>query len=297
MDTTFSDTDGVSQRNSFIGGVNSLVATSSSSVGLITKFLSTTVVDPETLPDPHFKTFGNEWFDFHGQCDLVLLDIPNFEGGVGLKVHIRTTVRASYSFIETAAIQIGEDVFEASSFGARSLNGVTDVELPAMISGYPVTEILSNKKKHHFYVNLGDERHFTIKVYKDMVSFSFHLPEGKDKHEFDGTAGLLGHYKTGARLARDGATLIEDPIEFGKHWQVNPVEDGRLFMAERHPQYPVQCIMPNEAERTHRRLNGSISTDAAAMACARVPEGEVRDMCIFDVLSTQDLSVADSGAY
>jgi hypothetical protein len=40
--------------------------------------------------DTHFKTWLRSSFDFHGECDLILLDAPSFEGGRGLKIHVRT---------------------------------------------------------------------------------------------------------------------------------------------------------------------------------------------------------------
>ena len=44
--------------------------------------------------DPHFQTFPSDGgagqkFDFHGQCDLVFADSPNFANGLGMAVHIR----------------------------------------------------------------------------------------------------------------------------------------------------------------------------------------------------------------
>ena len=41
------------------------------------------------MGDPHFKTWNNTYFDFHGQCDMVLLSNPSFDGGAGLEVHVR----------------------------------------------------------------------------------------------------------------------------------------------------------------------------------------------------------------
>ena len=150
-----------------------------------------------------------------------------------------------------------------------------------------------NDHQQQFYIELGKERHFTIKVYKDMVSFSFHLPGSDD--EFGQTVGLLGHYRTGARLARDGVTVVEDPNEFGQEWQVRDT-DPALFRTIREPQYPRKCIMPDPVERTSRRLGGGMSLEEAAIACDHVTE-EHHDMCVFDVLSTNDLSIAQSGVY
>lgn len=42
---------------------------------------------------------------------------------------------------------------------------------------------------------------------------------------FGNKIGLLGDYKTGKTLARDGVTVIHDFIDLGNEWQVLPVEE------------------------------------------------------------------------
>ena len=51
------------------------------------------MADPEMGGDPHIKTWGGSWFDYHGECDLVLLHVPEFDGGSPLSIHVRTTIR------------------------------------------------------------------------------------------------------------------------------------------------------------------------------------------------------------
>jgi len=72
----------------------------------------TTASPPGTKGDPHFKTHGGEMYDFHGGCDLVLLDNPDFMDGLGMKVHVRTKIETWWSFVESAAIQIADQVIE-----------------------------------------------------------------------------------------------------------------------------------------------------------------------------------------
>jgi len=54
-----------------------------------------------------------------GACDMVLVESPDFEDGLGLKIHIRTKIKSWFSYIESAAIQIGSDILE----GAFTLSG------------------------------------------------------------------------------------------------------------------------------------------------------------------------------
>lgn len=225
---------------------------------------------------------------------MVLVDIPNFGFSAGLTVHIRTTVRYAYSFIETAAIKIGDDVLQVSAWGQYILNGVSNVDMPNTIAGHGIEYTMQSDKQHTFVIDLSDGRHFTIKVFKDMVSFNFHLTGSDD--EYAGTVGLLGHYKTGAHMARDNVTILDDPNEFGQEWQIRDT-DPKLFMVDREPQFPAKCIMPDATERASRRLRATVSSDAAELACAHIKQQEIRDMCVFDVISTDDLSVAHGGAY
>lgn len=39
------------------------------------------------------QTFSGEFYDFHHGCDLVLVTAPAFAEGLGMDIHIRTTVR------------------------------------------------------------------------------------------------------------------------------------------------------------------------------------------------------------
>jgi hypothetical protein len=86
--------------------------------------------------DPHFKTWRGKRFDFHGECDLVLVHSPVFESGLGLDVHIRTKLRRDMSYISSAALKIGSDLLEVESQGVYYLNGELGAELPDAFSGF-----------------------------------------------------------------------------------------------------------------------------------------------------------------
>ena len=222
--------------------------------------------------------------------------MPSFASNAGLAVYVRTTTRYDYSYIETAAVKIGDDILEVSSYGQYLINGISNAEMPAMISGYPVVYDRKSDNQHIFTIDLGEDRNVVIKVYKDLVYVNFDLLHGNDD-EFTDTVGLMGSWKNGTRFARDGVSILSDPIEFGQEWQVRDT-DAKLFMVDRAPQYPAKCQMPNPVERTsRRRLGEGISTEAAAAACAHIKDEQSHDMCVFDVIATNDLSVARGGAY
>jgi hypothetical protein len=175
------------------------------------------------IGDPHIKTWNGTWYDWHGGCDSVLLDAPNFGNGAGLLIHTRTKIRYDYSYIENAAIQIGGDILEVASFGEYKLNGISRVHMPTGVSDYFVTHKRPNKLDHEFVIDLGQGASLLIKTHKDIVSVTI-LGAAGEGYDFDkwftNSKGLMGSYETGEMLARDGVTVLNDPNAFGQEWQV-----------------------------------------------------------------------------
>ena len=56
-------------------------------------------------------------YDFHGICDLVLLDNKAFDDNTGMEIQVRTKPRYQYSYIEAAAIKLGNDILEVGPWG------------------------------------------------------------------------------------------------------------------------------------------------------------------------------------
>jgi hypothetical protein len=244
--------------------------------------------------DPHFKTWRGHHFDFHGECDLVLLQSEAFESGLGLDVHIRTKMRRDISYISSAALRIGSDVLEVESQGVYYLNGVAGAELPSEFSGFEFSHTQPTDKQHIFEVHLEGRERIKIKTFKDFVSVL--IEEGQQTH-FADSVGLMGDFEYGLKRARDGKTVLEDANAFGQEWQVLDT-DPTLFQTVRFPQYPQTCTLPppKATSMLRRRLSdSSVDELAAEKACAHWGQG--KDDCIFDVLATGDLEMAVVGAY
>jgi hypothetical protein len=244
--------------------------------------------------DPHFKTWRGHHFDFHGECDLVLLHSSEFGSGIGLDVHIRTKLRRDMSYISSATLRIGTDILEVESQGVYYLNGVVDAELPDEFSGFEVFHTQPTDKQHVFEVHLGAEERINVKTYKDFVSIM--ILKGQGKH-FGDSVGLMGDFGKGRMLARDGITVLDDVNAFGQEWQVLESE-AILFRRLRLPQHPMECTLPPsmQASQIRRRLlESSVDELAAEKAC--VHWGEGKDDCVFDVLMTGDLEMAMVSAY
>jgi cysteine-rich repeat protein len=244
--------------------------------------------------DPHFKTWAGKRYDFHGECDLILFQSSIFNSGMGVDLHVRTTMRREMSYISSAALRIGTDILEVASNGVFYKNGVMGAAMPNDISGFPVTHSQPNENQHIFAVDLGDGESIKIKTYKDFVSV---MVDGAQSKDFGDSVGMMGALERGVMLARDGNTVITDHNTFGQEWQVLDTEP-KLFDTSRLPQYPQACTMPPPAQTSllRRRLSESKSAELAAeKACAHWGEG--KDDCVFDVLTTGDLEMAVVGAY
>jgi hypothetical protein len=244
--------------------------------------------------DPHFKTWLGQRFDFQGECDLVLIHTEAFESGLGLDVHIRTKIRRDFSYISSAVLRMGKDVLEVGSKGVYFLNGVAGADLPSEFSGFAFSHTQPLDQQHVFEVHLGGQERIKLKTYKDFVSVL--VEQGNFKH-LGGSIGLMGDFDNGNMLARDGTTVLEDPIAFGQEWQVLDTEPT-LFQSLRFPQHPFECTFPSPdvTKKLRRRLSeSSYLEEAAEVACAHW--GEDKDDCVYDVLATGDLGMAEVGAY
>jgi hypothetical protein len=244
--------------------------------------------------DPHFKTWRGQRYDFNGVCDLVFVQSNAFKSRLGLDVHIRTHMRRDMSYISSAVLRIGSDVLEVQSQGLYYLNGVCNAELPSEFSGFDFFHSQPTDTQHTFEVHLGGRERIKLKTYKDFVSVL--IEQGKSEH-FLNSVGLMGDFEQGLMISRDGGTILDDANTFGQEWQVRDTEP-MLFQTARFPQYPQKCTLPSAKATSmlRRRLSeSSFDQLAAEKACAHWGQG--KDDCVFDVLATGDLDMAEADEY
>lgn len=222
--------------------------------------------------------------------DLVLVSSEKFANGLGLDIHIRTKIRDDWSYISAAVIRIGEDILEVHSFDKYYLNGVEDAPLPGKFGGFDL-HLQKQKRRPTRFIIFTKQGKIEIRVVKYFVGVNVFNPieEG-----FGDSVGLMGHYETGVWLMRDGTT-VNDPNEFGNEWQVRDHE-SQLFLQDGTVKWPQKCIMPQPLEEARRRLDEpSITEEMAEEACKHWMKD--KDLCIDDVVRTQDLDIAAAGAY
>jgi len=248
--------------------------------------------------DPHFHTWKNEHFEYHGQCDLTLVKDEDFADGRGLDIQIRTKVVRYWSYIKNAAIRIGNDILE--------IEGTADLDDPKAhywinfeyqgdldeFAGFPVTQEANAFYKRKFHIDLSSKypgTSITIQILKEFLTIKF---DG-DHSAYANSVGLLGDSTTGKTLARDGVTEIHDYAELGDEWQVLPSEP-KLFHKTDYPQFPEPCIKADDprGDRRRRLSESNISLEEAEAACssALADAISIKD-CIYDILATQDLDM------
>jgi len=265
---------------------------------------SGTCGNPGTIGDPHFRTWQNEHYEYHGQCDLVLVRDPTFADNKGLEVQIRTKLIRFWSYIKSAVIRIGTDILEVQ--GDADMQGNAKYwfnleyqaeDMSQMGGLFPVTVHVRSEKKRIVTIDLDafyPNQKIVISTWKEFVKVDFVNPS---LEAFGNSVGMLGDYQTGKTYARDGTTVLNDFWQLGEEWQVLPSDD-MLFFATEYPQFPETCLEPEEAQgeqrRRQRRLGESnVSLEEAEAACSSLIKGDpltIKD-CVYDILATQDLDM------
>eukprot|EP00980_Cylindrotheca_fusiformis_P013126 scaffold3297_cov132-Cylindrotheca_fusiformis.AAC.6 len=252
---------------------------------------------------------------------MILVKDEEFADGLGLEVQIRTKLVRFWSFIQNAAIRIGEDTLEMQGSQDPFVNkgnnhfwfNLVYQGRVTSLGGFPVnvTYAGKHKNKRWFFSKYGGKkkisRSFEIDLsskypgqkivigsFREFVRVDFH---NADTNAFGNSVGLLGDFATGKTLARDGVTELNDYTMLGHEWQVLPQDDGMLFHNVSHPQFPQTCIEPEARamKRRHRRLGeSSITDEQAEAACAPIEDVLDRKDCVSDVLATQDLTMIEA---
>lgn len=224
-----------------------------------------------------------------GECDLVLIHAPEFDHGLDLDIHVRTTIQYAYSFISSAVLRIGNSILEIGSYGDYFLDGVSHADLTgASLSGYEIIHSHPDEKRHLFDIVLSPTEDVTVTTFKDIVSVSIRNPS---KDRFGASIGLMGTFQDGTMVSRDGRTVLSTATEndrnaFGQEWQVRQ-DDPKLFQVSRAPQYPLEeCRLPPTSEassqlRGRRLLQNNISLQDAKSACDSL-RGDSKQACIYD---------------
>jgi len=251
---------------------------------------------------PTVRTWKDEHFEFHGQCDIVMASVKNFANReIDLDIHVRTKIVRYWSYIESASIRIGSDVLEVKGSadkedGDAKLHYWINFEYVGELTdlaGFPVS---ISPRRGQYTIDLGSAypgQKIVMNTFKEFVGVKI---VGATGESFGEAVGIFGDFKSGKTLARDRATEIHDFNDLGSEWQVLP-SDGKLFHEMSSPQFPEMCLLPEDprGERVRRLTESQITEEAAEAACAGLEDEFSRRGCVYDILATQDIDMV--GAY
>jgi hypothetical protein len=277
--------------------------------------------------DPHFVSFNNESWSWHGGCTVVLFRSQHSE----IDVHIQTTrvetsTKLKYSYISGVAAKIQSDVFEVlSDDGSFIINGGEKI-LPheSAFEQARISRSYKGSKKNIIVYDFdlskeatgdgkntsseGPARSMQIRANTNTgilyVDFHGSFPDGE---------GLTGSTSSPALLGRDGKTNFSGHYNsFAEEWQVLDTEQN-LFQQPRGPQHPEGCIYDVDSMTTmmqHQKTSSTsrsirrrllveareevVTMEQASEACANVKRQE---FCIMDVMAMADLEIAEDPFY
>jgi hypothetical protein len=282
-------------------------------------------------PDPHFNIFHGDWYDFHGGCDVILLK-SNL-----LNIHLRTHPFGGWAGILNAAVRVGSDILEVQPGGIVLVNraDVTGAP-PGTIGGYTFTVSAGPPQTYRLdlagsqYVEITRSYSDTLQIDVRAHGSDFFDATAMCGHwSANSPNALVGRNGTVFGLGMGTA--------FGEEWQVDLAVDPNLFNAtgETNCTYnsnaycgrdlkncPAACVPgqtccvdatgkqckcndpanPNckPVQPTRKLYQRSLEDfyDVANATCQNVTEERnAKGNCIFDVLTTGDVAVAQSPAY
>ena len=248
--------------------------------------------------DPHFQRWGQTRESFHGECDLVLVHSEGFQNGIGFDMHARTTVQSFYSYIESAALQIGLHNIQVEQSGItinKTYHEYLDLPVAFGVGSntYTITLLQQSSVVKKFCLDLQRGSTVVFKFYKHFLTISI----SGSYADFGDATGLLGRYGTGDMYNREG-NLIDNFGEFAFDWQVNPMVDAQVFAQSRSPHLPFeQCRLPTEARPARRHLlrgNPELLQQAQGACTDALLSGHDWDLCVHDIMSTGDLGMVQA---
>eukprot|EP00546_Thalassionema_frauenfeldii_P015975 CAMPEP_0178897448 /NCGR_PEP_ID=MMETSP0786-20121207/1753_1 /TAXON_ID=186022 /ORGANISM="Thalassionema frauenfeldii, Strain CCMP 1798" /LENGTH=1177 /DNA_ID=CAMNT_0020568001 /DNA_START=35 /DNA_END=3568 /DNA_ORIENTATION=- len=234
----------------------------------------------EEFPDPHFRTWNNDYYDFHGACDMIHVRNEVFE------LHIRTERRQRWSAVNRAALRFESDILEVLDDGSIFINGVKPTATLLVLDEiYPI-ETSSNSVT----VRMSGAQFIQFKSYYQSLLIRI---DGHGSDFYD-SVGMAGTWNKFGLVGRDRNTTYTNTTLFALDWEVDDnIHGDPLLFSTPAVSFCNGTSFP-QMQPTLDELN------FAEAACEEVTkEGEKnRENCIFDILASDgDVTWVDNPAY
>ncbi|CAJ1947811.1 unnamed protein product [Cylindrotheca closterium] len=230
--------------------------------------------------DPHFCTFNENCYAYHGVCDMVFLRNALVE------IHIRTKSlgRRHWSSLSGIAMRIGNDTLEMDDNAYYYLNGeslASGAPPVALAGSFPFSVSSSGVGS----LQLSGGQFIQLSQFGTVLNLQVH-GHGSD---FRDSNGMSGKWDRLPLIGRDGLSVFENTTEFAMEWEINASKgDLQLFREAAQS----SCREPGP------RPEPDVATlELARTACANILDDVLNENCVFDVTSTGDVSFAQSEIY
>eukprot|EP00535_Pseudo-nitzschia_heimii_P013497 CAMPEP_0197196758 /NCGR_PEP_ID=MMETSP1423-20130617/32524_1 /TAXON_ID=476441 /ORGANISM="Pseudo-nitzschia heimii, Strain UNC1101" /LENGTH=522 /DNA_ID=CAMNT_0042650571 /DNA_START=68 /DNA_END=1632 /DNA_ORIENTATION=+ len=156
--------------------------------------------DSKEYGDPHFRTWGNNFYDFQRSCDMI--HVRNSF----LDFHIRTKYRGGFSAVTKLALRFTTDIMEMADDGSLALNGAP-ATAPFNLDGiYPVTSVVTGYGTEVTVLMSGGQSMLLTSRGRGGINIWI------DAHgsDFCDSQGMAGTWVQEGWFERDGVTEMTD---------------------------------------------------------------------------------------
>jgi hypothetical protein len=164
--------------------------------------------------------------------DLNSIAKADYADGLGLDIHVKSKVNDWWSYIESVALRIGDETIDVRGGGEYSqywINGEEgfsalqpgeEMKVWLKQGGVEVHIRQANSKQFQVRVDLGNDEGIVVETFREFLRVDVQANDDAENGSFTNSFGLMGSFPGGIQVGRDKTTVITNPEDFAKAWQV-----------------------------------------------------------------------------